>query len=77
MPLSLVLIVVGILLICAAYYLPAIPSPIHSLLMFLGVAALCIGVIVLVYGLIVGAAGVHLAMSAVPLADAYWERSFG
>jgi hypothetical protein len=54
MPLVLVLIILGIILICAAYYLP-MPPPLHSLCMFLGVALVIIGIVVLLYDLLKGA----------------------
>lgn len=61
MPLSIVLIIVGILLVCAAYYL-TMPPPVHGLCMFLGVAAILIGVALLVWDLLAGAGGFKLAM---------------
>ncbi len=67
MPVSLLLIIVGIILICVAYYV-TMPPPLHGLCMAGGVICVAVGIVILVYGLLVGGAGIHLAMAAMGVA---------
>lgn len=58
MPNWLALILIGIIVVCAAYYV-VLPPPIKSVLMFIGVALLIVGAILFAVALL-ALAGVRL-----------------
>lgn len=53
MPAPLLLIILGVVLIVLAYYLP-MPPPLNRLCMGVGVICVAVGLILLVYALLVG-----------------------